>query len=519
MTRYLPHFALSLFASLAFVGEVWAQTPDPAAAKEHFKHHNYRDAIPEFKKLIKAEPKNADYHHKLGYCYIHTQIDKTLAIAPLEKAIKLQRVDAEAFYDLGKAYTYDYQFDKAIEAFNKYKALVTGKAEKIKKADLAIASCEEAKKLMERPVDVSFTNMGSQINSVDPDYYPYTSKDGQVLVFTSRRKANKGGGREVDGYYSSDVWLVMSDETGYSTAKNAGSVNTSYDEQTVGITDDGSTVFVYIDHIDEYGDIYTSKRNGTKFGRRAKMSERVNTKAFETSASMSADGKTLFFASDRSGGYGGLDLWMSRMLPNGEWAEPQNLGPEINTAYDEGFPSLSYDNKTLYFTSEGHPGMGGFDIFKSIWNSDKNTFTAPQNLGYPINTPEDNRTISFTEDGKHAFVSALRKGGFGDYDIYKLTYNSVDVNPAIFKLTLNTGDSINPIAKEGVVYMYNMDGDEVGVYAPNPNSGNIIIALMPGAYSMEIEVDGFAMVTEDFFIADFHLRSGEIKKEIQLERE
>lgn len=375
--RYLPMFinrlrhiaicASTLLCTQLAVG----QLVDPGVAKEHFKHHNYLDAIPEFKKLVKVEPKNADYHHKLGYCYIHTQIDKTLAIRPLEKATALPKCDPEAYYDLGKAYTFDYEFDKAIEAFSKYKAKASG--DDVKKADLAIENCNTAKELMKYPLNVTFTNMGNKINTPYPDYYPYVSKNGEVFVFTSRRKANKGGGREIDGYYASDIWMVKSAAKGYSPAKNI-SLNSAYDEQAVGITDDGSTIFVYFDDIQNFGDIYKSTRKGTKFGRKVKLDPVVNSNKLETSASMSADGQTLFFTSARPGGYGGLDLYKTRMLPTGNWAEPQNLGPEINTPYDEGFPTLSYDNKTLFFCSEGHPGMGGIDLFKTEWDVDANTF-------------------------------------------------------------------------------------------------------------------------------------------------
>jgi hypothetical protein len=212
-----------------------------------------------------------------------------------------------------------------------------------------------------------------------------------------------------------------------------------------------------------------------------------------------------------------LDLWMSRLLPTGEWALPMNLGPEINTAYDEGFPTLSAGNEFLYFCSEGHPGMGGFDVFKLRWNNESGKFSIPENLGYPVNTPEDNRTISFTEDGKHAFVSALRKGGYGDYDIYKITFNDVSIIPAVFTVHLMTGDSINPHAKQGTIYLFDSNGDEAGIFAPNPNSGKIIMAMMPGMYSMEVEVDGFAFKIEDFFVTDFHLRCGIVAKEVTLE--
>ena len=162
----------------------------------------------------------------------------------------------------------------------------------------------------------------------------------------------------------------------------------------------------------------------------------------ETAACLSHDGTQLFFASDSKEGFGGTDIYMSKKLPNGKWGIPINLGPVINTQYNEDFPSISADGKTFHFCSEGHISMGGFDIFKSSWDEDSSYWQPPVNIGFPINTPDDNMNISFsttwdteteTLRNKYAYISAVRKDGFGDLDIYRITFNKVASRLTVIK--------------------------------------------------------------------------------------
>ena len=185
-----------------------------------------------------------------------------------------------------------------------------------------------------------------------------------MIVFTSRRKENKGSAIEFDGYYSSDIWISSVQSGQFGVPENAGSmVNTTLDEQCVGLTSDGQQMFVYIDHISEYGDIYYCDWKKGKFYKRIKFEESVNSKDFESSATLSPDGNTLFFA--RKDKKGSKDIYMTRKLPNGKWGLSQKLPETINTEYEEDFPVLSVDGQTLYFSSQGHNSIGGYDLFKS----------------------------------------------------------------------------------------------------------------------------------------------------------
>ena len=248
------------------------------------------------------------------------------------------------------------KFDDAIKAYNKYKVGLKG--EELERVDHQIETCQNGKEYVKNPVNVTFTNLGKEVNSEFPDYYPFVTLDESFLVFTSRRKENIGGAIEVDGYYSSDIYSSRPVNDVWTKAINMGPpVNTRLDEQAVSLSPDGQQMMMYIDHIDSLGNIYSSMNKAGKFMKMKKLNSNVNSD-FETAGSISPDGNVIFFASKRDGGLGETDIYMARKLPNGNWALAQNLGSKINTKYREDFPQIAPDGKTLYFSSQGHAGMG-----------------------------------------------------------------------------------------------------------------------------------------------------------------
>ncbi len=514
------------------------QKADPRVGEELFDQSNYLDAMKVYEILVDKEPDNSEYPYKLGLCYLRTRRGKKNAVEYLQKARELDHGEDELYY-LGKAFTHDHKFDKAIKLYEKYLEKGGGDVDD-KRVKRAIKNASTAKELVKYPLNVEFENMGSKINSEFPDYYPYVSKNEEVMVFTSRRSDNVGANKkEFDGYYPSDIWKVEKADDGneFEEAENMGrKINGRFDEQAVGLSDDGKRIYIYIDHVDEKGDIYVSKKKRFRYGRMEKLGDNVNSDALETSASISADEQTLFFTSAREPGmlefdtdeeekaYGGLDLYMSRKLPTGEWAKPQNLGPKVNTAYDEGFPTLSYDNETLYFCSEGHASMGGFDLFKSEWDPEENRWSEPENIGYPINTTKDDRTISYTRDGDHAYVSQRREDSKGDLDIYRVTFKGEAERPAIYKLKLpksksavemveNAPDSVEFETDEiyhtdAMVTLLTPKYERVGQYAPNRRTGAYTIALQPGEYVMEIEIPGGKVHSREMKVSESDRESG-----------
>lgn len=484
-------------SSLLFAQQKPPALIDPREAKEHFSYGNYKEALKVYLKLIKQEPDKDEFKLAVGLCYLSLNTDKGLAIPYFEELVQKEKTKYDVWLYLGQTYHYTMQFDKAIEAYEKYKE--KAKTEEIEYADRQIEMCQNGKQMIKYPINVTYENIAQEVNSEFADYYPFVDLDEKILVFTTRRKGNTGNQMEVDGYYSSDIWYSEIDNKGkWSKPKNAGTtVNTAFDEQVVGFSPDGSKMMLYIDHVEEAGNLYFSKRT-KKFEKREKMNDLLNS-GFESSGSMVEGKDYIFFASDRTGGLGGTDIYLQKKLPNGQWALPQNLGPNINTKYGEDFPQLGADGKTLYFSSEGHSSMGSYDFFQSTWDEENNTWSAPKNLGYPISTTYDDRNISFTRNNRVAYLSAIRKEGKGDFDIYRVRFNDADQRYCIVTGQVMNGDSLNPQISATITAL-NMNTGIETTYIPIKKSGKYVMALEPGDYTITVESKGFEFLTEKLMI-------------------
>lgn len=484
-----------------------------ADADEHFDHGNFLMALPIYKELLKADKNNTSIQYKIAQCYLNTHINKSEAIKYLEFCVKDQKANSEVWLKLGQAYRLAYKIDEAIKAFEKFKEL---EPKKKKIAERQIEICKNAKTLMRNPINVSFTNLGKDINSEFADYYPWITQDESFLAFTTRRKGTTASKVEVDGYFASDVYISRVEDGKWLKAENPGTkINSSLDEQVVGLKADGSEMLIYVDHIDKFGDIYSSiKKNGV-FTKYVAFPENIN-KKIEHSSSISADGNTLLFVrgEDREDQ---TDIYISRKLPNGIWGEPLKLGDEINTSYNEDFPYLSTDGVTLYFSSEGHNTIGGFDLFKSVWNQEENTWTKAENLGYPVNTTDDDRSISLTPDNRVGYISALRPGGQGDLDIYRIKFNDVDQKLTLYLGGVILGDSLNQ-PKEYVanILAINIASNEEFSFVPNPNNGKFVMALPAGVYNITVTAEGFADFKDKLTVSDLGLPISEEKKNYKL---
>jgi hypothetical protein len=514
MFKYL--LILTCFFNSCIVFAQSSKHYEIADADEHFSHNNFLMALPIYKELLKTDKNNTAIHYKIAECYLNTRINKTEAIKYLEFCVKDPKVNSDVWLRLGQAYRIANKIDEAINAFEKYKVL---EPKKKKVAERQLEICSNAKSLMRSPVNVSFTNLGKDINSEFADYYPWVTQDESFLAFTTRRKGTTASKVEVDGYFASDVYTSKVEGGKWLKAENPGTkINSSLDEQVVGLKADGSEMLIYIDHIDKYGDIYSSvKKNGvwTKY---VAFSENIN-KKIEHSASISADGNTLLFVrgEDREDQ---TDIYICRKLPNGNWSEPFKLGNEINTEYNEDFPYLSTDGVTLYFSSEGHNTIGGFDLFKSVWNQEDNTWTKAENLGYPVNTTDDDRSISLTPDNRVGYISALRPGGQGDLDIYRIKFNDVDQKLTLYLGGVMLGDSLNQ-PKEYIanILAVNTASNEEFSFVPNPNNGKFVMALPAGAYNITVTADGFAELKDKLTVSDLGLPISEEKKNYKLTKQ
>lgn len=516
---------LSVVLLLGIVMSLQAQTrpgagiPDPEQAAEHFKHGNYVMALPIYVALVKKEANNVDYNYRAGLCYLRTNGHKKEAVKYLETATKQSSCPNDGWLFLGQAYQYALRFDDAIKAFETFKV----KASKEEKADADhyIAQCKSGKLLVANPLDVTFQDLPKEVNSEFPDYYPFVTSDESMLVFTSRRKGNVGATSvEMDGYYASDIYYTRSQNGVFQKAKNAGpGVNGNYDEQCTSLTSDGKLMTVYVDNISTAGDLYntTFKNSFSKIEKIPDNAQneydRING-GFETSGAYSPDGNIFFFASKRDGGQGGTDIYMSRKLPgNFGWGNPVNI-TAINSNYNEDFPFMSPDGKTLYFASQGFNSMGGYDLFYSVWDQENNTWSAPRNVGYPVNTPGDEMTICFTENNRIAYITSDREGGQGDMDIWRVVFNEVQQNSfTIVTGTIRLPDSTMSKADLTIMVTNAATQEDYGSYRANSNTGRFVLALPPGKYILNLDVPGCKPYVETIIVFDIGPQ-GEMTKDI-----
>jgi len=486
---------------------------EPEDAAEHYKNQNYVLALPMYKELVKREPDDIDYNYRLAYCYMHTTIEKTAALPYLEKIAKNPKAPVDTWFWLGKAYHLSNKFSDAVNAYSKYKELIKNK-EEADKADHFIEQCGNAQELMKHPINITFTNAGAEVNSEFPDYYPWITSDEQTLFYTSRRKGGHTTQVEADGYYSSDVFMCSVLDGKWDKAKNIGNmVNTNLDEQIVGINPDGSELVIYIDHITEVEDLYTTHKKNNGYAKLEKLGENVNgAKEYSGSIFNTDEGPVLYFVRQDKASLGATDIYTARMLPTGQWGLPVNIGSKINTKYREDFPWLALDGKTLYFSSEGHSSMGGFDLFKSLWDEDKKEWSEPINLGYPLNTSDDERQISILPDNRAGYTSALRPGGFGDLDVYRIKFEENEQHFSVYRGKVMRSDS----TKTGdfdvnISAVNNKTNDEI-TFVPNKTSGKYIMALLPGTYKITISSDGYADYIENLVVFEFGVAKPETIK-------
>ncbi|MEJ1240380.1 OmpA family protein [Chryseolinea sp. T2] len=337
------------------------------------------------------------------------------------------RFDLE--YWIGRSYQYGENFEKALQFYTLYKEKLAKKAsyqgrDKIDLAtvDRAIFECENGKEFVSHPGNYSIVNIGREINSEFEDYAPVLNEAEDEIVFTTRRREDNLNQNVFDDNKPyEDIFTAKKKAGAWSYAKNIGPVvNNPYHDSNVALSADGNTLFLFKD--EGGGDIfYCIRETGGEFGAPMPMPGIINSSFEEKSVSLSPDEKTLYFSSNRPGGFGGLDIYRATKDSKGEWTNVRNLGPKINTEMDDDGPFIDYDGVTLYFSSKGRKGMGGFDVFKTTFDPKTNEFSEPVNLGYPINTPDDDIYIVFSKDGKRAYYSSVREDGIGYTDIYMIT--------------------------------------------------------------------------------------------------
>jgi tetratricopeptide (TPR) repeat protein len=404
--------------------------PKLIAAKHEFNENNMRGALTLYREVLDVEPNN--YAALYGTAQCHYYLKKyNLALEYLDKAVAIRpNESAETQFFYGQTYHRTGKLDEAITSFQNFTAFQKKTSYEVELAMQFIQECKYAKAMMANPAPVQVTNMGDVVNSRFDDYTPSISSDNKTLLFTSRRNTNGNRIDEKGDYkYFEDIFSSEYDEsTGtWSKARAVeGQLNTDTYDAVLSVSPDGNSMFVYKNNTGNAGDIYYSTRNveSGEWGAAEKLERSINSSYFESSVTITADGNILFFISERPEGLGQGDIYMSEKK-NGRWSNPKNLGEIINTESDEKFVFIHPNGKTLYFASNGHRTMGSYDIFKSEWVNGE--WSLPVNLGYPINTVNEESTFSLSADNSRMYLSAELNDSFGERDIYVLDVSQYDL--------------------------------------------------------------------------------------------
>ncbi|MBK8805815.1 MAG: PD40 domain-containing protein [Bacteroidales bacterium] len=424
-------------------------------------------------------------------CYLETNIDKAEAYTYLDFAEKNGYKEAEIHFDLGEALMHAEKFDEAIAKFYQYKSLEKS-ALATTEADRFISYCNNAKLLKSKPLKVEIENLGDKVNSPKSDICPFTDYSETTVLFTSNSRFIKEFGEFVNDVITTEFKFGK-----WRRGKSLSSqINTAVDHEfLVGSSPNLTAVVIRPESYTYSGDLLISYLDKKRYGALSNPGLDINDKkSIESSGCLSDSGDTLYFSSDRLGGFGGFDLYYSLKIGDG-WGIPQNLGTKINTPFDEEFPNISQNGKLLYFASNGPSSMGGHDIFVSSLNPSSKEWENPKNFGYPINTTYDDFNITLTDNGRYGYVSQVKKDGVGEYDVYKVTF--VDKEPYYVTYTgkVAVGDTasstpICSITKEISIKVTQADNKLFGEYKLNSNC-RYAISLPPGDYEMKIIAEDY----------------------------
>ncbi len=480
----------------------------------YFYERGYLVALEYYLMAYYQHPNSALLNYKIGDCYLHT-LYKYKALPYILKARELNpNVTYNIEYTTGLAYHQRGDFDEAIRYYEKFKSGYQGKdPDSLTMVSRKIQECNYGNEMGKENL-YQIINLGAKVNTEYAEYVPLIKADQSYMLFTSRRpqrtmdstnieKVIKG--ERLSGFdmeYHEDIFKT--DNVGdsswslpcrfdYSTRKQA------MHDACVSLSFDGLTIYNY--RSNNNGDLYTCQVEDGKWGKTIPL-KGINTKYREDHIAMAYDNRTVYFVSDRPGGLGGKDIWKSTRKGNGEWMEPENLGPSVNTEYDEEGVFIHPDGKTIYFSSRGHNTMGGYDIFESSFEDGK--WTAPLNMGYPVNSPDDDVFFVLTADGKTAYLSSVKEDGYGMQDIYAITAFEKKRNKKT-DIVILKGYIADKESKKKINAKVEIVDNNTGIkmYSGMVSAEDGFVVSLPTGfkgknYTISVEANGYSLYSENF---------------------
>ncbi len=467
----------------------WRKTEVDSLGKAQimFEAQDYVQALQLFAPMQENHPKEMYLKYVVGICGLYRSDMHEKSLELLTQVYEKNKKAADIEYDLAMADHYNYKFDEALAMIANYLKHKNLTEVQKKNAQQLMDYCNNAKILVAAPVDAQIENAGDVINTVNSEYVPVISSDEQVMIYTYRGDESTGG-RQNDsnvpdplGEYYEDVFITHKESNNWITPSSIGTkINTNLNDAAIGISNDGQKLFIFRDNGYDGGDIYISTLNGDEWSEPEKLKGDVNTPAWEGSASLSADEKTLYFSSEMPGGFGGKDLYKATLNADGSWGNVKNLGATINTPYDDDAPFIHPDGVTMLYSSKGLNSMGGYDIFRTELNLTDSSWSKPVNMGYPINTPDEDIYFVLAGNGTKGYYASGKSGGYGLQDIYSVDVSKVITAPVVYMLSgITTAETKNV---EAQIKVENTDKNTTfRDFKSNSVSGNYLVNLPAGA--------------------------------------
>lgn len=481
-------------------------------AQKSLQNRDYDTAAKMLEDAVAADPAFQLAYIQLGDVY---KLKRTFEKAKTNylKATSLAGTpDARVYYSLGQTELNTGDYENGKKHLLLFKANYTGKDQGfLLKADKLIRDCEFSIVAIQKPEKYQPVNLGNAINSKDREYFPALTADGSSLIFS----------RTVNG--NEDFYISHKVNKQWNTAVPLSEkINTPLNEGAQSISPDGMYLFFTgCNRPDGMGscDLYVSHKNGKDWDTPFNLGAVVNSSSWDSQPAVTPDGSTLYFVSNRPGGFGGYDIWKTSLNAEGEWSKPENLGPDINTAYDENTPFVHPDGKTLYFSSDGWPGLGNMDIFYSR-AGENGKWGKPVNIGYPINTFNEETGLMVTPDGTEGMFSSVLKDGLGDMDIYSFNLPQSAKPLPITYVKGIVRDAVTRDFLEAKVQVVNLKTKEVKFNDYTSVQNGEFLAVMPlgSTYAFNAIADGYLFYSDNFELNNNKVTDKPYLLEIYLEK-
>lgn len=486
-------------------------------AEDSFQNGEWAECEAELYKAIKADSTLADPYIMLGDVFLETARPSE-AVYQYRKALDFNPQRVEIVYNLLANTLYSLErYGEAAEYYEDMLNIPDIDRDLRAAIEIKFNNSLTRKNLMGNPVSFNPVNLGRSVNTEADEYVNALSADDAGIFFTRRMKAEADRSREfIEDFYFANFSgdsLEKAVLLGYPPGKTG-------DAGAICLSPDGRQLFfTSCFRQDSYGscDLYYSEKKGDNWTVAKNMGAAVNSGSWDAQPSISPDGNTLYFVSSRRGGIGGSDIWKTEKAPDGNWSKPVNIGVPVNTSSEEMAPFMHYDNQTLYFSSSGHPGMGGTDLFKSTRIN--NSWTQPENLGYPINSSADELVVIVNPEGNRGYISSNSLKGEGGYDIFQFDlYDAIRPVPVSY-LKGKVYDRVSGLPLEARFELIDIELDSTIVYASSDRQTGEFLVCLPcnRNYALNVSCDGYLFYSENFPLSEIKSHLDPVLKDVPLE--